>query len=73
MPPRDDTTRSAIATAPRRLHCASCGAAFECGLGGTCWCAALPARLIMPESGVDCLCPACLQTKAEQAAQELPG
>ena len=54
---------------PRRLACARCGAAFECGLGGECWCAAEPYRLPMPPAGEseDCLCPACLR-KAAQAA-----
>ena len=29
----------------RRLACARCGTAFDCGLGGECWCAAEPYRL----------------------------
>jgi len=29
----------------RKLICARCGAAFDCGLGGDCWCAAEPVRL----------------------------
>src|SRR5262249_13688765 len=27
---------------PRRLTCARCGAAFDCGLSGACWCADEP-------------------------------
>jgi hypothetical protein len=52
--------------APRRLSCQRCGAAFDCQLGGGCWCAAEPMRLPMPaaESGEDCLCPACLRAAA---------
>jgi hypothetical protein len=73
MPSRTDRAGPTVATAPRRMHCASCGAAFECGLGGTCWCADLPVRVPMPAAGVDCLCPACLLTAGKQAAQELPG
>jgi hypothetical protein len=48
---------------PRQLVCARCGAAFDCSLGGDCWCHAASFRLPMPEagSGQDCLCPACLQ------------
>jgi hypothetical protein len=49
----------------RRLTCARCGAAFECRLGGGCWCAAEPYRVPMPESAnEDCLCAACLRAKA---------
>ncbi|MBX9777592.1 MAG: hypothetical protein K2Y71_24700 [Xanthobacteraceae bacterium] len=55
-------------SAPRRLACARCGAAFDCRLGGGCWCAAEPYRLPMPAADAeDCLCPACL--KAAAAAQ----
>ncbi|MPZ41030.1 MAG: hypothetical protein GEU95_23895 [Rhizobiales bacterium] len=55
-------------TAPRRLSCARCGAAFDCSLGGRCWCASEPYRFPMPDSTAeDCLCPACL--KAAAAAQ----
>jgi hypothetical protein len=55
--------------APRKLVCAGCGAAFDCRLGGDCWCAAEPFRLPLPERGSteDCLCPACLHTKARAA------
>jgi Cysteine-rich CWC len=52
---------------PRRLACARCGAAFECGVGtGHCWCAEEDFRLPMPAegSGEDCLCPACLRKAA---------
>ena len=53
----------------RRLACARCGAAFECGAAaGACWCADEQFRLPMPKDGSeDCLCPACL--RAEAAAQ----
>jgi hypothetical protein len=47
---------------PRRLACERCGASFDCGLGGGCWCAAELYRLPMPISQAeDCLCPACLR------------
>jgi hypothetical protein len=51
---------------PRRLACAHCGAAFECGLSGECWCAAEPYRLRMTDARAqtDCLCPACLRKAA---------
>jgi hypothetical protein len=53
----------------RRLACARCGAAFECGSGDSegaaCWCMDESYRLPMPEAG-DCLCPACLRAKALQ-------
>jgi hypothetical protein len=53
----------------RRLACARCGAAFECGAAaGACWCAEEQFRLPMPQDGSeDCLCPACL--RAEASAQ----
>jgi len=52
---------------PRRLACARCGEAFECGLGGDCWCAAEPYRLPMTKASLeDCLCPACLRKAAAQ-------
>jgi hypothetical protein len=51
-------------TAPRRLACARCGTAFDCRPGGGCWCAEEPYRLPMPDSGDDCLCPACLRAAA---------
>jgi hypothetical protein len=56
---------SSESTATRRLACARCGTAFDCSLGGGCWCAAEPYRLPMPDSVAgDCLCPACLRAKA---------
>jgi len=52
---------------PRRLTCARCGAAFDCGsTTGHCWCAEEDFRLPMPVAGEDCLCPVCLR----QAARE---
>jgi len=56
-------------TPPRRLACARCGAAFDCSLGGDCWCAAEPYRLPLPEAAAeDCLCPACLRAAAARAS-----
>jgi len=55
----------------RRLACARCGAAFECGstgADGSCWCMDESYRLPMPEAGAgDCLCPACLRAEAAKA------
>jgi len=61
--------------APRRLTCARCGAAFDCGLGGDCWCAAEDFRLPMPasESGADCLCPNCLRAAAARPSRPQDG
>ena len=56
---------------PRRLACARCGAAFDCGLGGDCWCAAEPTQLPLPDGAAeDCLCPACLRKAAETNREE---
>jgi hypothetical protein len=54
---------------PRRLACARCGTAFDCGLGGDCWCTAEPYRLPLTAAGAaeDCLCPTCLRRAAEAA------
>jgi hypothetical protein len=53
--------------APRKLRCGRCGAAFDCGLGDDCWCAAEPFLLPMPSGDAeDCLCPACLRASAER-------
>jgi hypothetical protein len=61
------TTQPAL-TPPRKLACARCGAAFECNLGGGCWCAAEPYRLPLPDQAAeDCLCPACLRKAAGMA------
>jgi len=50
----------------RRLACARCGTAFECGSdGAVCWCMDESYRLPMPEAGAgDCLCPVCLRAMA---------
>ncbi|MGH6682593.1 MAG: cysteine-rich CWC family protein [Pseudolabrys sp.] len=58
---------------PRRIACARCGTAFECGLDGACWCAAEPYRLPLTaaDENEDCLCPDCLR-KAAAATRE-PG
>lgn len=55
----------------RRLACARCGTAFECGLSGDCWCAAEPYRLPLTAAGAseDCLCPQCLRKAAAQAGR----
>jgi hypothetical protein len=53
----------------RRIACARCGAAFDCGAGADhCWCADEAFRLPMPKAGEDCLCPACLRAAADAAA-----
>ena len=50
-------------------YCGRCGTAFECNLGGECWCSAEPYRLPVPDAGAaDCLCPACLRVAARQGA-----
>jgi Cysteine-rich CWC len=50
---------------PRRLACARCGAAFDCGLDAGCWCRDEPYRLPMSQmTNEDCLCPACLRRVA---------
>jgi hypothetical protein len=62
------------APAPRRLACARCGAAFDCGLSGECWCAAEPYRLPMTgDAREDCLCPACLRKAAEAESRSTAG
>jgi hypothetical protein len=52
----------------RRLACARCGAAFDCGTGGRsgdCWCMDETTRMPLPDQeGEDCLCPACLRGMA---------
>ena len=59
------TTAPTGPSANRRLACARCGAAFNCSLGGGCWCADEPYRLPMPDTAAeDCLCPACLRAAA---------
>jgi hypothetical protein len=56
----------------RRLACARCGGAFECGTGGAaggCWCMDEGARLPMPTAAADdCLCPACLRGAVSEEA-----
>ena len=59
----------------RRLACARCGAAFECGVAtGACWCFAEEFRLPMPAAGsaADCLCPACLRKAAGRTLSPTP-
>ncbi|MEI7806079.1 MAG: cysteine-rich CWC family protein [Hyphomicrobiales bacterium] len=58
----------------RRVTCARCGTAFDCSLGGGCWCADEPYRLPVPDiktkpETADCLCPGCLRKAAARAAQ----
>jgi hypothetical protein len=57
-------------TSPRNLTCARCGAAFDCELGGECWCAAESFKLPVTKAGgaEDCLCPSCLRKAAALAA-----
>ena len=56
----------------RRLACARCGAAFDCGSGGSdgaCWCMDEAFRLPMPGAArEDCLCPACLRAALSGSA-----
>jgi hypothetical protein len=67
-------TEHAEVPAPRRLACSHCGAAFDCTLGGPCWCSAEPYRLPIPEVGAeDCLCPACLRAAAARQGVALDG
>jgi len=60
---------AASSPTPRRLACARCGAAFDCGRSGECWCAAEPYRMPLTQAGEieDCLCPACLRALAASA------
>jgi len=53
----------------RRLVCARCGAAFQCGSEtGGCWCADEAFGLPLPaDPSEDCLCPACLRQAAGAA------
>jgi hypothetical protein len=55
----------------RRLTCARCSLAFDCGNGGSaggCWCMDEDYRLPMPDQAAgDCLCPACLRVEAKAA------
>jgi len=51
--------------AARRLTCARCGAAFDCGLSAECWCSAETYRVPMGgDLSEDCLCPDCLRRAA---------
>jgi hypothetical protein len=59
-----------VQSSPRVLACIRCGAAFECGLSGDCWCAAEPYRLPMTKASLeDCLCPSCLRKAAAVPAE----
>ena len=57
----------------RRLTCARCGTAFDCGSGGKdggCWCMDEADRAPMPTTAdEDCLCPACLRAKIAALAR----
>ncbi|HEY7228968.1 MAG TPA: cysteine-rich CWC family protein [Pseudolabrys sp.] len=54
----------------RRIVCVRCGASFDCGLSGDCWCAAEPYRLPTTKASIeDCLCPACLRKAATALAE----
>jgi hypothetical protein len=51
----------------RRVICARCGGAFDCGLNDPagCWCMREPRRLPLPTSPTaDCLCLDCLRAAA---------
>jgi len=51
--------------------CARCGAAFQCGAGErSCWCAAYPHLMPVPQGDRACYCPACL---AEMTAHPAVG
>ena len=56
---------------PRRLACARCGAAFDCGSGGRdggCWCMDEAYRMPVPSAvDADCFCPACFRVAALQS------
>ncbi|HZO47838.1 MAG TPA: cysteine-rich CWC family protein [Xanthobacteraceae bacterium] len=72
--PEAKTSAPPKPSAARRLACARCGTAFDCSLGGGCWCADEPYRLPMPDSAAqdspqDCLCPACLRAAAAAAGK----
>ncbi|MEW6641674.1 MAG: cysteine-rich CWC family protein [Pseudomonadota bacterium] len=56
----------------RRLSCERCGTEFGCDLSSDCWCHTETARLPMPTSGGDCLCPDCLRTAAAAAKESPP-
>ncbi|HUL90319.1 MAG TPA: cysteine-rich CWC family protein [Pseudolabrys sp.] len=63
---------TATASTPRRLSCARCGVAFECGLNADCWCATEPYKLPMTKAGIeDCLCPTCLRKAAASLAENV--
>ena len=55
--------------AARRLACARCGTAFDCSLGGGCWCADEPYRLPMPDSAAGGLPVPGLPARRRAAAQ----
>jgi hypothetical protein len=62
------------APATRRLACARCGAAFDCGLGGDCWCVAEPYWLpLTNDTSEDCLCPDCLRKAADAENRSVAG
>jgi len=54
---RDAAATSGDPAAPRRLICARCGRAFDCGLGRDCWCAAPSFRLPPPPPAADACVP----------------
>jgi uncharacterized protein len=60
----------------RRLTCARCSSAFDCGSGGAdggCWCMDESIRLPMPDPAAgDCLCPACLGVEVLAAKERNP-
>jgi hypothetical protein len=76
MTPDNAVMIPATTLALRRLACARCGAAFECGTGGRaggCWCMDEASRLPLPEAaGTDCLCPACLRAALAAGPTGIP-
>lgn len=50
--------------APDEQRTCACGRQFTCDLAAgkaTCWCAALPPVLPVPDAAAACLCPDCLR------------
>lgn len=65
------SAESAQGERPGGKTCPQCGAAFVCGMdagAAKCWCADLPPLPINPALS-DCLCPACLQKRANDAKE----
>lgn len=50
-------------------NCSNCQSSFSCQSATTCWCAAFPPILSL-STDQDCLCPACLQNKMQEATEQ---